>query len=532
MPEPKCYCEDCGSHKYKDKCCDPKCFKKSKITKQQKNRVVASIDKREELLRKFRNKKIPCFEQNYDESLPHYWGSFNKCLPQNNLGLPDPCEYQQLLKAVKSGDQCEFEKIKLGGHNKFVNPLAAYAHDVIGCDSWDYRMPAAPSVTSAEAAAEVVELYAKAELRDIPFNSYGTNEKVSVVVNDMNKLTCFTGPKKCGKVTAGTLFRGNTCGDLLGNYVSQFLILPIPNGAITYEQKYNKGAGDFLTCRAELLDVLKGKQVKPVKSLSSGLICTGRDLAEYVHSDYPVQTYLNAALIMYGLNVPHNSSNPYGKIIHTCDPFVTMGIADITSFIGVAARLALKAAWVQKWCVNMKIRPEGFGFRVDTNKVGETCYPIHNQLLENDILKRLFAKNGNCLLPQAYPEGSPAHPAYPAGHATIAGACVTVLKAFFDGCHLFPCPKQVSSDCCHLEKYTGSDVLTIGHELDKLASNIAIGRDIAGVHYRSDGDQGILLGEKVAIFLLQDYYKLYGEKMCDWHIRGFEGKKIYIYKNE
>jgi len=31
------------------------------------------------------------------------------------------------------------------------------------------------------------------------------------------------------------------------------------------------------------------------------------------------------------------------------------------------------------------------------------------------------------LLPMAFPEGSPIHPAYGAGHATVAGACVTIL---------------------------------------------------------------------------------------------------------
>ena len=38
---------------------------------------------------------------------------------------------------------------------------------------------------------------------------------------------------------------------------------------------------------------------------------------------------------------------------------------------------------------------------------------------------------GNALLPMAFPEGSPTHPAYGAGHATVAGACVTILKAWF-----------------------------------------------------------------------------------------------------
>ena len=35
--------------------------------------------------------------------------------------------------------------------------------------------------------------------------------------------------------------------------------------------------------------------------------------------------------------------------------------------------------------------------------------------------------------------------------------------------------------------------LTLGGELDKLGSNIAIGRNIAGVHYWSDGVEGLRL---------------------------------------
>ena len=37
----------------------------------------------------------------------------------------------------------------------------------------------------------------------------------------------------------------------------------------------------------------------------------------------------------------------------------------------------------------------------------------------------------NFLLPMAFAEGSPMHPSYGAGHATVAGGCVTMLKAFF-----------------------------------------------------------------------------------------------------
>ncbi|MDO9241060.1 hypothetical protein [Methylicorpusculum sp.] len=49
------------------------------------------------------------------------------------------------------------------------------------------------------------------------------------------------------------------------------------------------------------------------------------------------------------------------------------------------------------------------------------------------------------------------------------------------------------------------EVLTIGGEINKLASNISLGRDWAGVHYRSDGTEGLLLGEEVGIAILKDW---------------------------
>jgi hypothetical protein len=40
---------------------------------------------------------------------------------------------------------------------------------------------------------------------------------------------------------------------------------------------------------------------------------------------------------------------------------------------------------------------------------------------------------------------------------------------------------------------------TVGGELNKLAANVALGRDTAGVHWRSDGVEGLNLGEGVAV---------------------------------
>jgi hypothetical protein len=68
----------------------------------------------------------------------------------------------------------------------------------------------------------------------------------------------------------------------------------------------------------------------------------------------------------------------------------------------------------------------------------------------------VFAAYGSALLPQAYPEGCPSHPAYPSGHATFAGAMVTVLKAFFKGTFPIPQPQEATDDGLALVDYPGT----------------------------------------------------------------------------
>ena len=75
---------------------------------------------------------------------------------------------------------------------------------------------------------------------------------------------------------------------------------------------------------------------------------------------------------------------------------------------------------------------------------------------------------------------------------------------------------------------TGSDPLTVAGELNKLANNIAIGRNLAGVHWRTDGTEGALLGEKVAVQMLRDYRLTYTERFSRYSFPGFDGNTIHI----
>jgi len=53
--------------------------------------------------------------------------------------------------------------------------------------------------------------------------------------------------------------------------------------------------------------------------------------------------------------------------------------------------------------------------------------------------------------------------------------------------------------------------ITVGGELNKLVSNVGFGRVDAGIHWRQDIHQGMLLGEAVAIGLLRDQEHLRNE---------------------
>ena len=86
---------------------------------------------------------------------------------------------------------------------------------------------------------------------------------------------------------------------------------------------------------------------------------------------------------------------------------------------------------------------------------------------------------------------------------------------------------MASDDGVGLVDYTGTDKLTLGGEANKLAANIAIGRNHAGVHWRSDYEKSVILGEEIAIHVLRDQKATYNEH-ASWTFTRFDGTKITI----
>lgn len=150
----------------------------------------------------------------------------------------------------------------------------------------------------------------------------------------------------------------------------------------------------------------------------------------------------------------------------------------------------------------------------------------------------------NFLLPMAFAEGSPMHPSYGAGHATVAGGCVTMLKAFFhtveeDGtAAMWPegLPVVIVEgggerlrDIRSTDPDLAAEPVTISGELNKLAANISIGRDMAGVHFYSDYYESLRMGERVATGILLEHMTQVDEPYeMDFH--SFDGDHVHLFK--
>lgn len=461
-----------------------------------------------------------------EERYPQKWGRYSKGLPHDALGNPDAPSYKVYLEAVLDPEHERFERIPLGGYLKLANPQAAHAIDLVGPDPSHLAIPVPPAFASAWQGAELTELYWHAALRDVPFAAYETDPLVARACAELNKLADYRGPKQ---VTPATLFRGNSAAAKRGPYVSQFLLRDVSMAPIRVQQKIRTATAghDWLTDPADWLNIQNG-QLAPVPDFDKTprYVRSGRDLSEYMHRDFTYQVGMCATAQLFKMSAPLDGGVPYQYSI-TQGGFVTFGASDIFHLVATIANLSLKAAWYQKWLVHRHARPEELGGRVHFAKVKKERSPLHRDILEADVLSVIHDKHKSFLLPQAYPQGAPAHPAYPSGHAVIAGACATVLKACFAESWVLPNNVIPSADGLTLQPYKQEE-LTVGGELDKMAENVAFGRNFAGVHWRFDAVEGLALGEAFAIRYLQELKLMSPEVFTGFSLTKFDGTRVTV----
>ncbi|MGK7926502.1 MAG: vanadium-dependent haloperoxidase [Spirulina sp.] len=427
-------------------------------------------------------------------------------------------------------------------------------------------------------------------------------------LNQLDYIKNQTGrPRKVnikGNLDRQTIFRGSSPGAEVGPYLSQFLLIgntdlngngSVKNGKITYgvleiDQKVPiaKPETDYMTQMGDYVRVQRGiKQPRevyiPGKDGRSArrFISTPRDLATYVHYDALYEAYLNACIILLGMGTPFDpgfdhlsgggvaAGNP--KTRRHAGAFALYGGPHILTLVTEVATRALKAVRFQKFNNHMRLRPEALAARIELVRLSrnrqipeapKACVPpallnAMGQFSEKmgPTLKAIAElSRGTFLLPMAFPEGSPMHPAYGAGHATVAGACVTILKAFFDTSAVlvetankevqfkrmakgdkpiaFRAPKlkggiiPESEDLEEDRKL--STPLTLEGELNKLAANISIGRNMAGVHYFTDYYDSIRMGEQIALGILEEQALTYSTDPFVLSVPTFDGDVVRI----
>jgi hypothetical protein len=540
-----------------------------------------------------RQMPIPTHPCNGDEALyqsRNYFASYTKGLKRapgtdgTVFGEVDPVEYCKLLGAIASGDPAKFESVLLGYSNscsdvtisdeeaslapnalppnkqrRLESPQAGYNFDLEGKDyyqlinrpsisSTPIAFPPAYKFSSLDEAVEIIENYWQALTRDVPFINYPSNTLVAQAATDLNNFaSSYHGPLQGGAVTPAVYSRGILPGDTKGAFLSQFFLRDVPYGAQTIPARIMSPlashVNDFMTTQPEWRMIQTGQTPNRQTTYDTmRFIRSGRDLAEFVHMDAIYQAYLNAALIlmipasMGGLGVPINPNNPYNQFTGGyCKQlnFVEFGPSQLLSLLGEVSVRAHKAVWYQKWQVHRRLRPEEFGARAAFTIDGHRDYPVSPKLFSSNVFNVTKQTFDSYFLPQAFPEGSPIHPSYGAGHATLAGAAVTILKAWFDSERLYtdfaPLYQSNAEGTALVPVGLSSDIpITVADELNKLASNIAIARNIAGVHWRSDYTESVFYGEQVAIQLLEDYGFTYNEKFAGFKFRNFAGNIITV----
>lgn len=341
---------------------------------------------------------------------------------------------------------------------------------------------------------------------------------------------------------------------------------------------------DYMTNWASWLDCQNGVDFnhQDVFRPRRRFLHTPRDITTYVHYDALYQAYLVACLRMLGDGAFKNDRGMPESDSRTRSAFASFGGPHVLALLPEVSSRALKAVWRQKWLHHRRTRPEVVAawLTLRENEPDRITDPtlvdaltqlrakIPQPLLDL-VAAHNTAQNGsttitpkadvpadfpdiaddkNFLLPQAFPEGSPTHPAYGAGHATVAGACVTVLKAFFemyeaDGTTERVWPKSTfvatwqrggvggtNAEGGELVPAPGDPSLTLQQELDKLAMNIAHARNMAGVHYYTDYFESLRLGERVATSILEEQLSMYGEAVS-MSFTSFDGDRITVRSN-
>jgi hypothetical protein len=304
-----------------------------------------------------------------------------------------------------------------------------------------------------------------------------------------------------------------------------------------------RDAGEFLVTEVDWLRAQNGEAPRRGVAYESAprYIATGRDLGEWVRHVPPF--WMVATLLMttgafppnarYGgvfaaAQPPTATTNPY-RGLRKQNPAASFGPPHAVAMISEGINNTIRAAYWQKFFVHRTLRPEAYGGLVHHRLAnGVSDYPIPDEALRSEALDRTRAKQGTHLLSQIYPDGAPNFGAYPGGASSVGSVAATLLKAFFDESRVIENPVQPDPrDPTRLVPYSGAP-LTLGGELNKLATNFGYARNWGGIHWRSDASASMPIGEEIAISMLREMRMTVRESFDGFTFTRFDGSRITV----
>ena len=420
-------------------------------------------------------------EQRY--ATANYAMSFTKGLSHDSTTglIVDREDFERFRRAIDEGFIDAFTTEVRTSANKvraWEAPTAGVVYELEGPDPQAVTMAPAPPLGSDELAYEMAEVYELALLREQPLTDFingTTNPAVTKTVGRLDALSYATAgfpgrPRTTenGSVTAQTLFRGSSPQVEIGPYLSQFMLIGndqvgatvadgfIQYGALKVDQRVPVATPqNFMTTWKDWLQAQNGADLRDNATLFDAkaprrFITFPRDLATYVHDDALYEAYLNACLILLSMGTPFdpgfdNLSGQGTFFLNSLDlgdrraevethrrqagGFALYGGPHILTLVTEVATRALKAVRFQKFNTHIRLRPEALAARVEAASAIETAFPHIGTPFSDfaasiaPIVTAIKAANASktALLPMAFQEGSPMHPSYGAGHATVAG---------------------------------------------------------------------------------------------------------------
>lgn len=459
----------------------------------------------------------------------YYYGVYMKSIASSPVEGVDKQNYDDFVEALENeGSFDDFDS----GERKLVAPHAARHFPTDGMDSWMGTMPTPPSFDSDMFSAELAEVYWMEQFRDVTLGHFDDEtalfgayeEDAKMIRGDPYNLD----PEW---IDIENPFRGVSEGAHTGPYLTQFLLQEAELGNVPIDPRvrpFSEGSDQYRTNDVgQRNDMIVGEgtsaknynhsgaepgdgKVFPDRELAEERwITTGRDLASYVRVDPAYVPYVIPTLQLFDWGADFDSGLPYIDD-DTALSYINYGGVGLLDLLARVTRNALNAAWYQKWLVHRRVRPLTASTTISRGDPDDVMSDLvfESNVYDETEVETAYYNNTVHYLSVAYTEGAPAHPAYPSGHSTIAGACSTVLKTFFEDSNLLDLPHfetlYVPDGDGGRQELDESDTetLTVHGEIEKLAENLGMGRIWAGVHYPTDHIYGVKLGEQVAIATL------------------------------